>query len=63
MSRFLIEIPHEATRAACVKAVEVNSREEAQGIVPPALRPQAKIIQLNAFILEEIREIGSHQKS
>jgi hypothetical protein len=37
--------------------VEVDSREEAQGIVPPAFRSRAKIVQLNAFSLEEIQEV------
>ena len=43
--------------------VEVNSRDEARGIVPPAFRSQAKIIQLNAFSMEEIREILGRQNS
>jgi hypothetical protein len=34
--------------------VEVDSRDEARAIVPPAFRPQAKIVQLNAFTMEEI---------
>jgi hypothetical protein len=37
--------------------VEVGSREEARNILPPALRPNAKVVQLNAFALEEIKEI------
>ena len=35
--------------------VEVASKEEARCIVPPVFRPQAKIVQLNPFSLEEIR--------
>lgn len=34
--------------------VEVDSRDEARGILPPVFRPQAKIVQLNWFTLEEI---------
>ena len=34
--------------------VEVDSGDEARAIVPPALRAQAKIVQLNAFTIDEI---------
>ena len=34
--------------------VEVDSKDEARAIVPPIFRSQAKIVQLNAFTLEEI---------
>ena len=37
--------------------VEVDSREEARGILPPAFRSQAKIVQLNRFSMEEIEDI------
>ena len=37
--------------------VEVESKEEARGIVPPAFRAQAKIVQLNQFTMEEIQSI------
>ena len=37
--------------------VEVDSKEEARGILPPPLRSQAKIVQLNYFTMEEIDEI------
>jgi len=82
-ARFLIEVPHEGTVAACIKAadvflksgshflsradwgckdgehkawivVEVESKEEARHIVPPAFRAQAKIVQLNAFTLADL---------
>ena len=82
-TRFLIEVPHEATTVACLRAieailktgshfltradwgckdgehkawiiVEVESKEEARAIVPPAFRSQARIIQLNSFSLEEV---------
>jgi len=43
---------------------EANSKEEARSILPPALRSQAKIVQLNYFTLEEIDAIlGHHQVS
>jgi len=37
--------------------VEVDSKDEARNIVPPAFRAQARIVQLNKFTLEEIDEI------
>jgi hypothetical protein len=37
--------------------VEVDSKDEARGIVPPAFRSRAKVVQLNSFSLEEIQEI------
>ena len=36
---------------------EVGSKEEARSILPPAMRAQAKIVQLNYFSLEEIDAI------
>ena len=41
---------------------EVDSKEEARSILPPALRSQAKIVQLNYFTLEEIDTILSHHQ-
>ncbi len=37
--------------------VEVGSKDEARGIVPPAFRAQATIVQLNAFTMKEIEGI------
>jgi hypothetical protein len=36
---------------------EVETKEEARRIVPPALRGSAKVVQLNAFSLKEIEDI------
>ena len=36
---------------------EVNSRDEARSILPPTLRSQAQIVQLNCFSSEEIDAI------
>lgn len=36
---------------------EVENKTEACSIVPPALRPGAKIVRLNKFTMEEIDEI------
>jgi hypothetical protein len=44
--------------------VEVDNKDEALGIVPPAFRAQAKVVKLNAFTREEIQQIlrdhGAH---
>ena len=85
-SRFLIEVPHEASTVACARVVEVflksgshflahadwgcgdgehkawmivevDSKSEALGIVPPAFRSQAKIVQLNSFTLQDVEAI------
>jgi hypothetical protein len=37
--------------------VEVDSRDEARNIVPPAFRAQTKVVQLNKFTMAEIDEI------
>jgi hypothetical protein len=37
--------------------VEVESKNEARSILPPAFRPQAKITRLNYFIREQIDEL------
>jgi hypothetical protein len=42
--------------------VEVDSKEEARSILPPPLRSQAKIVQLNYFALEEIDTILRHHQ-
>jgi hypothetical protein len=85
-ARFLIEVPHEATQAACLHAidtllntgshffthadwgckdgvhkawiiVEVESKDEARAIVPPALRSQSHVVQLNGFSKAEVAEM------
>ena len=42
---------------------EVDSKEEARGIVPPAFRPQAKIVQLNSFTMKDIEDILHHHQA
>ena len=37
--------------------VEADSKDEARAIIPPAFRAQARIVQLNAFTLEEVQGI------
>jgi hypothetical protein len=90
-TRFLIEVPHEATMVACARAVqslmrsgshfltqadwgcrdgehkawiigEMDTKEEARGLVPPEFRSQARVIQLNGFSLQEIEGILSQHK-
>ena len=36
---------------------DVNSHEEARSILPPAMRSQARIVQLNFYTMEEIEEV------
>jgi hypothetical protein len=43
--------------------VEVDSKEEARRILPPAFRSQAKIVSLNKFTIEEIDDILRHHRS
>ena len=40
--------------------VDVASREDARGILPPAFRAQARIVALNKFSLDEIGRIYHH---
>jgi len=37
--------------------VDVASKEEARGIVPPAFRSEAKIVQLNTFTIDQVDEV------
>jgi hypothetical protein len=37
--------------------VDVDSKEDAERIVPPAMRPHATIVRLNCFSVEEIDKI------
>lgn len=36
---------------------DVDSKDEARSILPPALRSQARIVRLNYFTMEEVDEI------
>lgn len=43
--------------------VDVDSKEDARSILPPAFRSQAKIVALNKFTLEQIEPIlRQHQR-
>ncbi len=42
--------------------VDVDSKDEARLIVPPAFRSQAKIVRLNTYTMEEIDEILRRHK-
>ncbi len=86
MAKFLIEVPHEAERVSCLRAiqillqtgshyltnaefgcndgvhkawviVDVDSKEEARGILPPMYRSQADIVCLSRFSLDEVEEM------
>ena len=37
--------------------VEVDTREQARGILPTALRPKAKVIKLNSFTPEQLNQM------
>jgi len=39
---------------------EVDSKDEARSILPPAIRSQAKIVKLNHFTMEEIGLLHHH---
>ena len=43
--------------------VDVDNKDQARSILPPAYRPQAKIVQLNKFSMQEIEEIRQHHQS
>jgi len=91
MARFFIEVPHEAEKVECARAIkillstgshflthaewgcldgvhkgwiimELESKQEARSILPPAYRSQAKIVELNKFTMEEIEEILRHHE-
>jgi hypothetical protein len=40
----------------CWMLVDVQDKQEARAIVPPGLRAQARIVQLNRFKLDEIEK-------
>jgi hypothetical protein len=42
--------------------VDVDSKKEAQFIIPPAFRARAKIVKLNYFSLGEIEELLAHHQ-
>jgi len=43
--------------------VDVESKEAARSILPPAYRSQAIIVKLNKFSMEEIEKIIQHHRS
>ncbi len=42
---------------------DVASKQEARSILPPSLRSQARIVQLNYFTLEEVEGLLSHHQA
>jgi len=42
--------------------VDVDTKEEARGIIPPAFRAEARIVQLNAFTLAQVEELRRHHQ-
>ena len=90
--RFLIEVTHEGSLAACIRAAEVfqqtgshllthadwgckdgehkawivaevDSKDEARSIVPPAFRSQARVVALNAFTMKDIEDLMREHKA
>jgi hypothetical protein len=43
--------------------VEVESKDEARNMLPPAYRSKATIVKLNKFTVEEIDELIKHHQS
>ena len=41
----------------CWMMVDVGDKQEALGIVPPGLRAQARVVQLNRFTMDQIEPI------
>lgn len=41
---------------------DVDSKDQARAIVPPAFRSRAKIVQLNTFSIEEIDDLLRHHR-
>jgi hypothetical protein len=91
MPRYFIEVPHEASEAACSRAarvfmetgshfltnadwgchdgehkawmiVELPSKADARNIVPPAYRPDAKIVQLNKASWDDQDDMKEYHK-
>jgi hypothetical protein len=42
--------------------LEAESKEEARFVLPPAYRPEAKIVKLNKFTLEDIEELRRYHQ-
>lgn len=91
MTKYLIEVPHDADTMACIEAVQIflqtgshfltnadwgcmdgdhkawivvdlESKEEARMIVPPAYRANTKIVALNRFNTNDLDEMLSHHQ-
>jgi hypothetical protein len=43
--------------------VDVENKEQARTILPPAFRSEAEIVKLNEFTMEQIDELMSHHTS
>lgn len=43
--------------------LDADSREAARSVVPPSLRPQAKIVQLEKFTMQQVDQVLSHHHS
>lgn len=43
--------------------VEVDSKEQALGILPPAYRHEATIVQLNSFTIKDMETFAAHESA
>lgn len=43
--------------------VDVESKEQARGIIPPVFRAHARVMRLNKFTMDEIEEILRHHRT
>jgi len=42
--------------------LEVESKEDAQLVLPPSLRPEARIVRLNKYTMKDVEEsLGHHE--
>jgi len=90
--KYLIELPHDDERAACIRSlqaieeygshfvthadwgcsdgvhvgwliVELDTRADAMQLVPPGMRADARVVQLNRFTREEIAHLVTELSS
>ena len=43
--------------------LDAETKEQARSVLPPMFQPEAKIVKLNKFTMEEVNEMLGHHKS
>ena len=43
--------------------LEVESKEDAQLVLPPSLRPEARVVRLNKYTMRDVEESQRHHES